>query len=351
MKITFSNFLSYLSLLSIFMFGGCVSTISEEPSQSDDVAGNEGIAGDDEIVISVTGDVISAMGKTRDGEDKIHAGHQLRYTAKLYTTYLNKVNILTDGSNLQQTIEQLATDGNRIIFKNVADGDYFVTIFADYIDVDVSKDDKGHYPDKYYATPGGNEAVSIKYTESGNSQRFNNHNLDCFVLVSEKFTKESNIGYELSQPLTRAVTRVQVVSTGGERDALKNVTVENLKLTDKFEYVVKKGSSNTSPIPSQTVEVADREQGLLFFYYTFASGTVENSLTAEGAFSFTLNPKEGYEFKKSKWDVVSGIYYIPNVTYKIKGNLLLTSKSPANVAKLNVSVEKDWQEDEKNLAQ
>lgn len=341
MKIPFSRYLSFLSLLLILVSGGCVSTSTEEPASTDETTGA------DEIAISISGDNV-IPGITRAEEENLHEGYQLRYTAKLYTqvTVKPNVQIYTDGSNLVQTIEQLASDGNRVIFKNVEDGKYFVTIFADYVENGVTKDENGHYPDKYYSTPGGSKAQKITYIAK-DEERFNNHNLDCFVLVSAGFTKEQNKGVEITQPLKRAVTRVKVVDTGGSLEAVKNVKIDKVEFTNQYDYT--NGTSVGNDVSSKTVSVADRTQNLLFFYYTFAKGDSQTSSTASSSLTFTLNPEEGYDFKQSKWTVQEQIHYTPNRTYTVSGNLSLTSKVPGGVAKLNVKVDKEWNESEKSL--
>lgn len=332
----------FIPLILIFFFAACSSTIVDSSSPTDPTANG------DDLVITLSAPNTYAYPGTRADADP-HAGHQLRYVAKLYkadNTY--GTNIASDDANCIKRVEQLAKDGNTIIFTGVSPTRYFVVIFADYIDATAVIDPQtGHYPDKYYKTTNklegkNNEDAGVITYLAKNEDFFNNHNLDCFKFKTVRFEKEDGKKKEFDVILERCVSQVQVVNTANNYEALKDITITQYGNTD--EYAIANGLANyKDPVSSNfIIDIADPDQNILFFFYTFnMNGKTDNG--AMKPIKFTLNPKDDYVFATSSWETPEyTIGLAANTIYKVQGAFLSLSGWPSNIANLMVLTDKNW---------
>lgn len=355
-----------LSVILTFMLTACSSTEIEEQNQSDPGSRNS-------LVINLSTPETYTFPTTRDGETDPHAGHQLRYIAKLYRSDGNTNNVIAyDDSNCIQCIEKLAKDGDRVVFTDVNPTDgfsYFVTIFADYIDADAKKDDSGHYPDKYYVTK-IESGTLIKNYDAGriyykvtDEKFFNNHNLDCFRVFTENFKKNSNEGVTKNLTLTRCVSQVRVVSTteNGDINNLDNITINDFRPIDLLDLKSGIAGTHLSARPTVTISpTTDNTDGALFFCYSFS---LSNGTDILEPMSFSLNAKTGVTFSKVNWTTPSsGVNLRANTIYKIQGNFLQTTTNNDNPGDdnqgttvttkdiaVNITQPGGWNENEVNL--
>ncbi len=355
-----------LSVILTFMLTACSSTEIEEQNQSDPGSRNS-------LVINLSTPETYTFPTTRDGETDPHAGHQLRYIAKLYRSDGNTNNVIAyDDSNCIQCIEKLAKDGDRVVFTDVNPTDgfsYFVTIFADYIDADAKKDDSGHYPDKYYVTKIENGTL-IKNYDAGriyykvtDEKFFNNHNLDCFRVFTENFKKNSNEGVTKNLTLTRCVSQVRVVSTteNGDINNLDNITINDFRPIDLLDLKSGIAGTHLSARPTVTISpTTDNTDGALFFCYSFS---LSNGTDILEPMSFTTNAQTGGTCSKVNWTTPSsGVNLRANTIYKIQGNFLQTTTNNDNPGDdnqgttvttkdiaVNITQPGGWNENEVNL--
>lgn len=329
----------FISVILTFISVSCSSTETEDMTSSDPASLNS-------LVINLSTPDTYTFPTTREGETDPHAGHQLRYIAKLYKSDGNNNHtIASDDSNCIRCIEKLAKDGDQIIFTDVdptSGFSYFVSIFADYIDADVQKDETGHYPDKYYVTKKesgtsvtGYDASRIYYKVTG-EKFFNNHNLDCFRVFTGDFIKSYNSGVTIDLDLTRCVSQVRVVSNtaGGNIGNVNNITINNFRPIDNLDLKGGYGNTHMTSRPSVTISpAADNTEDILFFCYSFplSNGTSGNYSDILESMAFSLNAKDGVTLSKVKWETPSnGINLVANTIYKVQGNFLQTSTNNGN---------------------
>lgn len=338
-RYTSAAFIVIITLIVTILMTACSTTSLEES--------NVASADANDLVVSISpGDSYTFPG-TRADDAGLHTGHTLRYIATLYKSTDNTSKTISKANTVQR-IEQLATEGNQVIFKGVAPGYYFIIIFADYIEASATRNSEGNFDDKYYDTHTNPEWVTLK-----NNIEFNNHNLDCFLEYSRPvFKKEANIGLEFNYTLKRVVSQIQVVSNGtGSMSALNKIHIEKATAIKDLLYVSGSGFKNKDIQDNKTVEIDRAESAsdpnLLFFFYTFNAP----SGVALGNTKFTLLPNEGYKFSNDGTYTVTGLgdgnHYIDitpeaNYIYKITGDFLSTTEFPAKTVEFKVSVNKDW---------
>lgn len=305
----------------------------------------------EDITLTVSGPGAYAFPSSR--ADDLHTGHQLRFTASLYSSadgQSTDIKIPTANypdDNLVQRIEQLASSGNTIIFRGVPAGYYFVTLFADYIDAESERDADGRYPDKYYDTHSDRAYITLLAKDE---EIFNNHNLDCFIYsptesYDRTFEKKAGEGLDLNFKLKRCVSRIDVKANSGNENAVKDLTVTSYSVFDNMEIL----SGTIRAVKTATgksIQLAvpkNAESGVLLFYYTLADpdGSSGKELKAT---NFTLNPNDGYAFAND------GNYGVPpdrinaqgNLIYKVTGNFLSTTQAPSTLTEINVTTYTGW---------
>lgn len=340
-RYTSAAYIVVTALLLTLLLASCSSTSIDGPATPAPAEEN------DLVVTIAPGDNYSFPGTRADND---HAGHQLRYTAWLYQSVDNSsTNIVPDSEgkpakNLVRRVEQLASDGNKVIFRNVKDaGFYFIMVFADYIDAGATLDTDGYYPDKYYDTHSKCDVLSLK---ASGAQIFNNHNLDCFLYVpTYTFKKETSKPYDMDCQLKRMVSRIQVIANAeGRRAALKDIEVTQYSVMDELSYSAKYATKIVTKKEQVTIQPAESssDQNQIFFYYTLNAATGK----ALAATNFKLNPNPGYEFAQGgEYAIPDGkIVPDPNIIYKVTGNFLTTTLEPATAVDLKVTVNSNWGE-------
>ncbi len=331
-RYTSAAFIVIITLIVTILMTACSTTSLEES--------NVASADANDLVVSISpGDSYTFPG-TRADDAELHTGHTLRYIATLYKSTDNTSKTISKANTVQR-IEQLATEGNQVIFKGVVPGYYFIIIFADYIDASATRNSEGNFDDKYYDTHTNPEWVTLK-----NNIEFNNHNLDCFLEYSRPvFEKEANIGLEFNYTLKRVVSQIQVVSNGnGSMSALNKIHIEKATAFKHLWYVDGTGFKQGDIQEDRNINI-DRvksasDPNLLFFFYTFNQPS-----DALADIQFTLQPNEGYKFSNDGKYTITGDNDITpeaNYIYKITGSFLSTTESPAKTVDLKVSVNKDW---------
>lgn len=326
--------LIFIFLMVTILIAACSSTDVEQPSP-------EPAASDDLVITISTPDTYTFPTSRADAAD--HAGHVLRFTAKLYdlsATGNTTADVPGDDKGLLRTVEQLATNGsNKIVFSGVDPDEYFITLFADYIEEGATPDANGHYPDKYYAVSSADKG-RINLIAKAN-EAINNHNLDCFRFTSGIFTKEANTQKLFTATLKRCVSRVEVIANGeGNIAALKDITINTCGVRDSYAITAANSGVDKDLKPTGSFSAVDATSRLLFFFYTFNTGNGLNATT------FTLNPEPGYKFaNEGKCTIGSGtIVPEANIIYKVRGNFLNTTEAPSNAVDIKVTADKNWNE-------
>lgn len=330
-------FLAIIALMLTLMACACTSTSTDAP---DDPAKYRS----DEISLTLSGSDLYALASSRGADS--HDGYQLRYVVSLYSTATGLPGIEEDPQNgapgnLVERIEQTASTGNTVIFRNVKPGFYFVVIFADYIDADASQNADGSYADKYYDTHSSSTYVTLLASDA---DIFNNHDLDCFHYCSDgAFEKEDGKALNLTFNLSRCVSRVEVIAQSGSLSSLKDLSVSSYSVMNNLNLV---NGAAEIPIAATNKQItltppADGNgSNLLFFFYTF---NAPYGIPLKGI-DFTLHPNEGYAFSND------GAYTIPaatitpeaNIIYKVTGNFLSTTESPSKAVDINVTTLTEW---------
>ena len=273
---------------------------------------------------------------------------KLRYVAKLYKE--NETGQTGIAANtLVATVEQLESDGRTIVFKNAEEGKkYLVTIFADYINANATKNAQGHYPDKYYDTTEEGDGIHF----SSQDDFFNNDARDCFALKSEIFTKGPLV-YEANLTLRRVVSKVRVVAKDESLAALKHMRMTDYSVAPTYSFDVGGATKyeQTRTFYPFNQEVSDRSQNELFYFYVFGLAPgYRDPRNGLKNICFTLVPNENYTFTTPNITLAakpsetkSLILPEPNKIYTVRGTFLTTSQAPSGEIRLNVTEDSDWE--------
>lgn len=355
-----------ISVILLLLLSACASTTSDpdfssiknDPDSSGDLTVS--ISTPSEYTFPGTGTTGNAL--TRDGDADLHAGHQLRFIAKLYK-YDDNSRYDTDAadSGCVSRVEQLASAGNQVIFRNVDPGLYYITVFADYIDANATPDADGCYPDKYYthARNGTGDARYVYYnlTDASEAGSFflNNHNLDCFHGRTNQFTKKANESIERTITLSRRVSQVQVIHSGSENlSSLKDITVKSFTVYDEYAWPIGLIQNNApSSVAAEkrvfntnggyTITPADPASKLLFFHYSFTPD-LGNEHPID-PINFSMNPltEEGYSYGNTDFYTPSNkIFLNPNIIYKVQADFIDISESPSTNTDIKVTTDTNW---------
>lgn len=326
-----------LAFLSMFATVGCTSTDVVDPSDNTEKGTT--------ITLNVASPDAYVFSPTRA---ESHAGHQLRYVAKLF-----KINE-SDNAIFVERKEILSKNSTSMIIFQQDKGEYIVRIFADYVDSEAPANDNGEYPDKYYDTSSKdgtikmlaiqNENGSIVYKSKSN---INNDNYDCFAIEHE-FTKGALI-YEHSLTLKRAVSKVRIISNGGNITGVDSIKITNFSYLNKYDFAVGLSDDHIDitqanikkyPIKFTPTDLSKNE---LFYFYTFGYRT-----TGPNVISFDIIGKDSYEYAPVKID--GGVLKpVPNYILNVKGNFLTPTTSPSNIINLTVSTDDNWDTPDKEF--
>ena len=266
--------------------------------------------------------------------------HQLRLVARLYST--------SDPTTVIQTKEDVANSSETTIQFSIENtGKYFVTVFADYIDKNVSPDDKGHYPDKYYNTtePGKVTTLTNSTAEGATSLTnfFNNDNRDCFA-GKIVFEKGLNV---VSQNLTlkRPVCKVQVAAPNNNVATLvESLTITECSHLDSFSFALDESdktgtltpAAEGAPITATALTLSNENATItsptddsLFFFYTFGGEANDDNRPALGNLTFKLTSLNDIELDNDTRKIAQGLIKpAPNYRVTIKGGNNWISAKP-----------------------
>lgn len=259
---------------------------------------------------------------------RAHNQHKLRLKACLYSSSAPSTLIETteEISNSQETIIQFS-------IKNT--GDYFVTVFADYIDEGASPNDKGHYPDKYYDTTIPGKVTVL----TGNANFFNNDDRDCFA-GKAVFTKGLNAEPK-SLTLRRPVCKIQVAAPNNNVGSL----VKQLELTECSHFesysfaldgsektgTLAEGSSTPKSLTlaNENAIISSPTDDNLFFFYTFGGEDTDTSRPALGNITFNLTPADNVTLDNSSRTIQGGLVQpAPNYRVTVRGGANWISAKP-----------------------
>lgn len=308
-------------------FGACTST---------DIVDDPATSANNTISLSVASPDAYAFPMTR-----VDNGLKLRYVAKLYegktaneSKFIARKELVSGENN------------NMIIFTNVEEGTYFVTLFADYIPANSTATD-GCYPDCFYDTQEVTENVRLmpfdKTGEIGTPTLrtpINNDNYDCFALT-RIVNKKAEV-YEENLTLKRAVSKIRVISTEGKEHGVESIRIKEFDVLNVYSFSqgcanfhLKNPEISNPVLPVQTKEdyaftpsnIDNAGTKTLFYFYSFG-GPGNISLSN---ISFTIKGKNGFEYPER--NIPSGTLKItPNNIYNVKGGFLVPSKDPEQEA-------------------
>lgn len=306
------NFNSILLLSAIlFSLASCTSTEIVEPYTP-----NRG----DLVSLTVAAPEAYNFGSPTRADDD----HKLRLIAYLYSTDNPTVSI--------QNKEKIADDGETVIEFTIEEpGDYFVTVFADYIDKNSEPTD-GHYPDKYYNTTEPGKVTTV--TGVPNINFFNNDNRDCFA-GKIGFTKGLNVVSE-ELKLKRPVCKVQVAApTNDVANLVKSLRITECSHLDSYSFALDNSTttgslttnSDNSPATATNLVLANENQNIdsptadnLFFFYTFGGAATDDNRPALGDITFKLTPEDDTLLENDTRTIAAGLIKpAPNYKVTIKG--------------------------------
>lgn len=332
-------------LVPAFLAAGCTSTDVIEPSSP---------SGKSDLITLTVSAPEAVLSSTR--ADETHAGHQLRYVAELYKA---NGNYPINKDNFIARKELLASEGSLIQFQAPETGKYVATLFADYIPESTTKDDNGHYPDKYYRTMPSqvSEYGKIGILGNGNSElppySINNDNYDCFSKTLN-ITKEAAT-YEATISLTRAVAKI-IVQDKGENSRPEGVSVIKLgKLSFMSEYSFEPKTNYSATNKNvensgYTLDYNGSDAELFYFYTLPAADSNGFYINGKGLaeINFQLVAKDNYAYDKCS---IQGALFYPkaNHIYRVKGNFLKPTNAPplpGDMINLTVSIDNGWNSQE-----
>lgn len=337
---TSASLIVFIMFTLTMLLTACSSTSIEELKP--DISTN-----DDDLVITLSTPDTYTFPSSRADETGIHTGHQLRYVAILYkslTSSTNEVGI-NGTENLVQRQEILDKNDKQIVFRSVAEGDYFIVAFADYIDANAVASE-GRYPDKYYDT-NGTDLIKLKELDDP-TLYFNNDNLDFFLYHTKSFKKKKFTPEVFDVTLPRRVSKVEVISDGGNVKALNNIDITNSSILQEIHIISGTATATDAKnVRATGIKAADDTSNLLFYYYTFSVGGPDRALEN---IDFKLNANEGYEFTPSSFQIPKEtISPEANIIYKVKGAFLNTSKAPSEIQEIKVTTNENWNDITKDL--
>lgn len=331
------NFIILLSAL-FFPLASCVSTEIVEPDSP-----NRGNL----VSLSVSAPEAYNFGSTRTDTE-----HKLRLVAHLYSVTKPTVSL--------QTVEEVATNSKEpttIQFSIEDAGEYFVTVFADYIDKN-SQPTEGHYPDKYYNTTEPGKVSVITNTTAFVTDFFNNDNRDCFA-GKIVFSKGLNVVSE-ELKLKRPVCKVQVAAPNSDiANLVKSLEITECSHLDNYSFTLDNSdmtgtltpNSDKSPITATNIVLANENRNItsptadnLFFFYTFGGEVENDNRPALGNLTFKLHSLDDIVLQNDTRTIAAGVIK-PAPNYKITiqgGNNWINAQPGADDITVIFNGLEDW---------
>lgn len=279
-----------------------------------------------------------SLSAPENASTRADADHQLRYIAKLIEGKLEDVNF-----KLLERKESLVSKGEETtITFSVAEGDYTIMLFADYLPSNgITSNEDGGYNDYYYKTRNNTDPKNITVQK----YEVNNENLDCFgnVIVVNKTADK----VEKTITLKRLVSKVRFISTTPlpEGQNLTSISYSEIPyyttftFTDSADIKINQESDKSSGIIEIKTLTANQDgEYELFCYYTPAS--TNKDLQAMKAYSFTLNIEDNepkpIPIGQGKAPVIR------NTVTTVKGEFLSPKEQTKGDIILNLSTPDEW---------
>lgn len=324
-----------LAFLSMFATVGCTSTDVVDPSDNTEKGTT--------ITLNVASPDAYVFSPTRA---ESHAGHQLRYVAKLF-----KGKSAASGEFVARK-EILEKEGHTIVFNAPEEGEYTVVVFADYIDENAQADKNGHYPDRYYNTTTNDDFIEALKTPISSDDpnpvkmNINNDDYDCFA-VKFTFTKEAQPYTKPDLTLTRAVCKIKIVNKGGNVNGVNQIKVTKLSFMSQYSF---EKEASVPRIEYTTDDLGENalyeiQGNVLFYFYSFENYNLGGGLKA---ISFDVNAEKDYEYP-SITIPTNNYDYKRNIIYNIQGEFLSPTTYPSNEITLVVSTDENWNASEKDI--
>lgn len=325
-----------LAFFSMLATVGCTSTDVMDPSDNTEKGTT--------ITLNVASPDAYVFSPTRA---ESHAGHQLRYVAKLF-----KGKSAASGEFVARK-EILEKEGHTIVFNAPEEGEYTVVVFADYIDENAQADKNGHYPDRYYKTTTEDDFIEAFKTpismENSNpvKMNINNDDYDCFA-VKFTFTKGAQPYTKPDLTLTRAVCKIKIVNKGGNINGVNQIKVTELSFLSKYGFSMESSAISDHHIYTSSNlgenALCNMNGDVLFYFYSFGnfdSGDCGLNL------SFEIIPQKDYTYHPKNISIETKLKR--NIIYNIQGELLSPSTYPSDEIKLIVSTDENWNASEKDI--
>lgn len=323
-----------LALFSMLATVGCTSTDVVDPSDNTEKGTT--------ITLNVASPDAYVFSPTRA---ESHAGHQLRYVAKLF-----EGDAAASGKFVARK-EILAKNGNKIVF-NAPEGQYTVVVFADYIDENATPDENGYYPDRYYDTSSNDDFIEAFETPKGSDSsnpikmNINNDDYDCFA-VKSTFTKGAKPYTDDNLKLTRAVCKIKIVNKGGNVNGVEQIKVTKLSFMSQYSFETK---ASVPRIEYTTADLGENalseiKGNVLFYFYSFENYNPGGGLKE---ISFDVNAKENYEYP-SRTLPTNNYNFKRNIIYNIQGEFLSPTAFPSDEITLVVNTDENWNASEKDI--
>lgn len=334
-----TNVLKKTMMVIIASFPLTSGTTSCTKTEVSDLQAPEDIS--QEIVLNLSR---SDFGGTRADDAVAHAGHKLRFTAKLYSGTFGDKNG-GETPSFQETKQALAdNNATQTIIFTVPQGKYSILLFADYIPSESQADDSGIYPDCYYNTYSNNENDGVDMiTKVTNRSYLNNENYDCFCGWISVEKKEAEVEEDII--LQRPVSRVSFVSSTDPLTDIDNISVSIVSASIKLASLTSRSSpGDPGMISGSTIKPSETEPNELFFYYTFAIPK-DSGRTSLNEFKFIVNYKNEGESQESQriWqNGINSIYAYANHKVKVKGAFYQDVEPEKGDIILNLSTNSDW---------
>lgn len=279
-----------------------------------------------------------SLSAPENASTRADADHQLRYVAKLVEGKLEDVNF-----KLLERKESLVSKGEKTtITFSVAEGDYTIMLFADYLPSNgITTNEDGGYDDYYYKTRNNTDPKNITVQK----YEVNNENLDCFgdvIVVNKTADKVEKI-----ITLKRLVSKVRFISTTPlpNGQSLTSISYSEIPyyttvtFTDNADIKITQESDKSSGIIETKTLTANQDgEYELFCYYTLANP--DSNAKWMKAYSFTLNI-ENNELKPIP--IGQGkVPVIRNTVTTVKGEFLSPKEQTKGDIILNLSTPDEW---------
>lgn len=343
-----------LALSATFTLASCSSTeIVGEPLPT---------TVSDNITIALSAPVAYNYNGTRADN-----GLKLRYVAKLYKLEGQSRNPNKNNFVERKDVSKDASDKDKTLISfSAKPGKYYITIFADYIDASADPDENGKLPDLFYDTSANGDEVKMKLSAETEGKKFilspvNNDNYDAFATGFSVTKEAEEINEEIV--LQRIVSKINFIATGeSDFEHIDKVKLTSLSLYDSYSFV-----NNTSgerkdsplgnlPVSSKQFTPADKDNNILFYYYTIGTSQDYSSHSKLNTISFSIIPTDD-KYTYPQTTVESGKFFtLSNYIYNVKGTFATPTSTPegpvvneGELINLFISEDKDWEKPDKDI--